>query len=937
MRGGGSSSPSELSILYANIRSLIPKRDRLSALINDTDADIILLSETWLSDQIATSELFQCHKTFTVHRCDRSERRGGGVLIAVNECFQCTLLKIPCRLEIVWCYVTICFQKIVFGICYRPPNSNGSFCEELHDCLSHISALTPGIPVFLLGDFNFPSIQWSHPCPFAEPASAETSYFLTTCLDYNLSQLVRIPTRVTPSTSHLLDLILTSSPDIASEITHLPGLSDHDVLHFSISVPRNRRSNRFKLIKDYNKTNFEAINTELSSFLDSFCLSYNDATVEKIWTCFKDKALHLIKKHIPVRKVYHSSNAPWYTRYLNRLSNKKKRLFRAAKKSSSADKWSTYTTAAKAYSSALKETKFKFYNNTLPSLLQSNPKRFWNVVRNRDNLTIALTDKSGESIPSSQCASTLNTVFARSFCATHPDICPRFTAPSYVPMEPILLDSSGIRSIINNLKRSSSCGIDGITSKFLQATAEYSSILLNLIFTKSLNSSSLPKDWKTGKVIPLHKSGDTHNPQNYRPISLTSIPCKIFEHVIFSHLVNFLESNKFFHSSQHGFRKTFSCETQLATFCNDLHAFLDNGFTVDCIFLDFAKAFDRVSHRLLLFKLSQLSIDPLVFNWIREFLSNRTQYVSINDKNSPEVPVDSGVPQGSVLAPLLFLIYINDLPNQITSSICLFADDCVLYRKIEGPNDTLTLQNDLNNISTWCKLWVMDLNTSKCKTMRISRSISACPNYLLNNTSLDQVTSYKYLGVHITNNLSWKRHIEYITSKANRMLGYLKRNFSLAPPKLKQQLYITYVRSNLEYACSIWDPGHASLTNIIENVQNRAVRFILHNYHRTASVTDMKRTLGIPLLSSRRRLSRLCLFHKIYYHNNELKSRYITSASYISPRVDHPFKVHVPSQRTVTYSYSFLPKTSYEWNHLPASLVAIRDPDRFRKALTNTL
>lgn len=166
-----------LSILYANVRSLIPKRDSLSAIINDTDADIILLSETWLSDKIASCELFQCQKAFTIHHYDRSERTDGGVLIAVNECFHCSLLKIPCNLEIVWCCVTICFQKMVFGICYRPPNSIGSFCEEIHDCLGHISAMFTGIPIFLLGDFNFPSIQWSHPCPFAEPASAETGCF----------------------------------------------------------------------------------------------------------------------------------------------------------------------------------------------------------------------------------------------------------------------------------------------------------------------------------------------------------------------------------------------------------------------------------------------------------------------------------------------------------------------------------------------------------------------------------------------------------------------------------------------------------------------------------------------------------------------------------------------------------------------------------------
>lgn len=255
--------------------------------------------------------------------------------------------------------------------------------------------------------------------------------------------------------------------------------------------------------------------------------------------------MHLINKYIPLRKVYQSSNAPWYTRHLKRLSNKKGRLFRAAKQSSTTDKWSAYAIAAKLYSNALKETKFNFYNTTLPSLLRTNPRRFWNVVKNRDSQGITLTNELGEIIPSRYCASTLNIAFTHSFCPTHSGSSPPFIAPSFFPMEPILLDSSGICSIINKLKRSSSCGIDSITSKFLQGTTEYSSIILNLIFTKSLNNSSLPRDWKKGKVIPLHKSGDTHNPYNYRPISLTSVPCKIFEHIIFSHLVNFLESNQF--------------------------------------------------------------------------------------------------------------------------------------------------------------------------------------------------------------------------------------------------------------------------------------------------------------------------------------------------------------------------------------------------------
>lgn len=458
---------------------------------------------------------------------------------------------------------------------------------------------------------------------------------------------------------------------------------------------------------------------------------------------------------------------------------------------------------------------------------------------------------------------------------------------------------------------------------------------MTYIFSQSLLSCSLPKDFKVGKVVPLFKSGDMHSPLNYRPISITSVPCKILEHIIYSMLINFLETNSFFSSSQHGFRKSFSCDTQLISFTHDICAALDNGFYIDTIFLDFSKAFDLVSHQLLCHKLSALNIDRNIILWIENFLCNRTQLVSANNFDSALCPVTSGVPQGSVLGPLLFLIYINDLPNSVTSSIRLFADDCVIYRVISSHSDTLTLQSDLDKISTWCDTWKMRLNSQKCKLMRFSRR-TAPPNlhnYRIMDSALEEVTSYKYLGVHITSNLSWQTHINHITNNANRMLGYLRRNFSMAPVNVKLLLYKTLIRPKLEYASSVWDPGVEYLTNAIESVQNRSVRFILANYSRTASVTSMKATLNLPLLSHRRKLARLVLLHKIYYYNPELRSQLFSAPSYISSRIDHPHKLFVPQCRSNLFFYSFIPKTTTAWNHLPASIASITDLSAFKNAI----
>uniref|UniRef100_V5IC65 Putative endonuclease/reverse transcript n=2 Tax=Ixodes ricinus TaxID=34613 RepID=V5IC65_IXORI len=293
-------------------------------------------------------------------------------------------------------------------------------------------------------------------------------------------------------------------------------------------------------------------------------------------------------------------------------------------------------------------------------------------------------------------------------------------------------------------------------------------------------------------------------------------------------------------------------------------------------------------------------------------------------------------PQGSVLGPLLFLIYINDLPTRVSSSISLFADDCVIYKEILNDSDIAALQTNINNVTQWCNDWLMELNISKCKSMCVSRQINICPCYSINNSTLLPVSSYKYLGVHISNDLSWNIHVDYVTKNANQLLGYIKRNFFLAPLSLKLLIYKTLIRPKLEYAASIWNPG-ITLASAVESIQNRSARFILSNYHRTASTTLMKASLSLPTLSLRRKISRLCLFHKIYHSNPTLRQALFSEPFYVSSRTDHQLKVGIPHCSTSTFNASFLPQTSIDWNRLPAAIVTITASDKFKIAITNLL
>lgn len=829
--------------------------------------------------------------------------------------------------------VTLVHQKIILAICYRPPSSP-TFVHELHDAISVISTRFPSSPLLLLGDFNFPNISWNTQPPCLCPFSANANEFLDLCSLFSLSQLVTHATRLSSKTANTLDLVLTNRPDFISTISYLPGISDHSLLNFSIDLPLPRSINRLKIIRDYNKANFEAINGELSSFISVFLIDFDNRTVQANWDLFLAKVYQLIEKFIPNRTITTNTQAPWYNNYIKRLSNKKKRAYRSAKLSPTDDRWSRYKAASNTYVNALKNAKDNFLSNTLPTMLKTNAKQFWRVVNPAIDDSITLLDDAGDPFPKNVCASVLNDAFTNNFSTTTDVLLPSIPFYNYATMSPITVDVLGTGKLINSLNLHSSPGFDCINSKFLKNTCEFSTIILTKIFQQSIDSSVLPVEWKIGKVVPIYKTGIKTSPLNYRPISLTSTCCKMLEHVIYSNLVNFLESNSFFTPAQHGFRKSYSCETQLISFTHALHRILDCSSYADCIFLDFAKAFDKVCHQLLLHKLNQLSIDYNVLKWIEYFLANRSQFVYANGYNSSLTDVCSGVPQGTVLGPLLFLIYINDLPSLIKSNIYLFADDCVVVREITNINDSSILQSDLNTIATWCNTWLMKLNINKCKIMRVTRATNTQTSYYLNNSPLQLVNSYKYLGVHITSNLTWSLHIQNITNNANRMLGYLRRNFSKAPSSLKLLLYKTLIRSKLEYATSVWDPYHEKLINLLELVQNNSVRFILSKYDRAASITDMKSGLDIPSLSLRRKVFRLSLFHNLYHHPT-LRDHLIPYPQYVSNRIDHCHKVGIESSGTQAFNQSFILRTAREWNHLPAELVNINDNQLFRAALAN--
>lgn len=431
-------------------------------------------------------------------------------------------------------------------------------------------------------------------------------------------------------------------------------------------------------------------------------------------------------------------------------------------------------------------------------------------------------------------------------------------------MPNLVLAAEGIFSLLLNIDVKKSVGADSIPNGFLKRYAEMVSQYLYVLFSASLKQGCLPTDWLNARVVPVHKSGDKLLATNYRPISLTSTCCKVLEHILVSHITQFLESNNILVEFQHGFRKKLSTTTQLITVIHDFSLAINKNEQLDAIFLDFSKAFDRVPHHLLIDKLKHVGVAPELVCWIRAYLNDRKQFVEINNTCSVCLDITSGVPERSVLGPLLFLLYVNDIATYIDCPIKvkLFADDCVIYSVINEHQDQLLLNSNLCKLGDWCERWKMKINYAKTFAFTVTRKKKRLEfQYTLNNNHIVPRNEVSYLGLTITSNLKWGNHINNLCAKAFKKLCFLRRKLGKSQSTVKLNAYKTLIRPTLEYASAVWDRYHEKKDiNKIKRIQRIAARFIAGDYRHSSSVTEILRKFNLESLEERRRIIRLKFF-----------------------------------------------------------------------------
>jgi hypothetical protein len=463
---------------------------------------------------------------------------------------------------------------------------------------------------------------------------------------------------------------------------------------------------------------------------------------------------------------------------------------------------------------------------------------------------------------------------------------------------------------------------------------------LTLIFNQSMNSGVLPEDWKTSFVSVLFKKGKKDCIDNYRPISLTCICCKLMESIIRDKIMSFLLENKVFSGNQYGFIKGRSTVLQLLKVVDNWVKALDDGGQIDVIYTDFEKAFDKVPHRRLISKLYAYGVDTVLIMWIKAFLSSRSQQVRVGVEKSACKPVLSGIPQGSVLGPLLFVLFINDLPTVCDkgSQMFMFADDAKLYKCIKSDIDSNILNKCCNDLYTWSETWLMKLNTSKCKVLSICHNKCNIIKYDYGLdvagqgfVLLEHEDCMKDLGVWMESELSFEKHITDKINVANKMIGIIKRNFVDLDSKCFLLLYKCMVRSHLEYAVSVWSPYKKGLISSLEDVQRRATKLV--KGCKSLSYIDRLHYLQLPSLRYRRIRGDMLEVFKILNNFYDCDVVPQLDRNLDSRTRGHSRKLIVERCKYDLRKYSFCNRVINVWNSLPENVVSSCSVNAFKNNL----
>lgn len=687
----------------------------------------------------------------------------------------------------------------------------------------------------------------------------------------------------------------------------------------------------------YHKTNFDAVKRALINRLPPNQDITHPQDTQEIWSNFHLVSFTLLQAHTPLSSPPLNPDKPWINKYTRTLARRKLRAWKRYRDSGLDHDYAAYRSTSNNLTRHIRERRRGFEKD----VIVSGGKRFFSWIRrqcnSRSEAPRAVKDSAGALITDqAEIAEVFSNEFQKVYTAEPPYVPDPHAAPPAEPgaiLEDIEFSVHEVGLVLSSLDRNSAPGPDGIPAAYLQACATQIAPTLCRLFSTSLATGSLPGAWKEALVTPIFKKGAKTDPLNYRPISLTSTVGKVMERMVVSEILDFAVDQHIIPEQQHGFMPGRSTVTSLLASVNCWSRALDEGTPIDVIYLDFSKAFDRVPHHRLLQKLHDLGIRGKLLAWIQSYLTDRTFRVRISDTISSPKGVLSGVPQGSVLGPLLFILYTSDLGKNLTCRWNAYADDTKIFANPVEHHQQL--QNDLVAIQHWSQKWLIPLNGPKCCVLHLGKRNPRL-SYYLGDVLVESTRSHSDLGVIITEDLKWNQHVLSVTKKANSVSYLISQAFSLLSGELIRSIMVTYVRPGLEYACPVWSPYYKKDIAHLEKPQRRLTK-------RLGNLRDLDygrrcEALEIPTLEQRRLQFDLVETYKLLnnvYTTSEVGGILTTSRN-VRLR-GHEVILRKERTRTNVRAHFLSNRVVNAWNRLPGDCVSAESLNAFRARLERHL
>ena len=890
--------------------------------------DIFSISETWLDSTISNTDLMVSgyHSPYRID-CSRHQR---GVLLYLS-------LKLPAKrrpdLEQFGSDI-ICVElqqhgtKCLICNCYRSPSSDIiQFCSDLDNILEN--SIHEFQDVICIGDMNARnSVFWENDVTNTD-GRALSAYIQ----EVGMVELIHEPTRLMGNSRSCIDLILSNNPDgIISVGTRdkLTEMCDHKPIFAMLNYSVPKRKTYKRMVWNYNEGLYEEFRYSLLNAPWQGCYIRDDVnTSVQNWL---DLFLYCAESCVPhYETTIRPCDKPFMKSHIRTLMRKRDRLYIRYKKTLNENAYSEYKHYRNIVVSEVRKAKMEFDANIDNKICNGSISKscWWKVCKSSLGMSKLSSggplNANGVLVTDDNCkANILNDFFVSQSKLVVTSTPPELEPTGTFHISSIITQPEDIYKILSQLDTSKACGPDGIGNKLLKEAAVPLAQPLSELFNFILSIGIFPEVWKTAQVTALYKKGDPTECNNYRPISLLPCLSKVFEKVLFDGIFTFLKAHQLLNPRQSGFIPGDSTVNQLISVCHNISCHLDKGEEMVGVFLDLTKAFDRVWHAGLLKKLEQIGIRGLLFQIIKSYLTNRKQFVVVNGCKSVSKELYAGVPQGSVLGPLLFLVYINDISKDMSNSPFLYADDTSLFCPILNGDIDSTVQcinSDLEKIELWCKKWLVSISETKTVAMLFSRNRhpSNIQSLRLGNHDIGFVPSHKHLGMVFTSNFSWSFHIENQVTKCNKLIGMLRRFKYRWSRKALETCYLSFIRPVIEYCDIIYDNCSKGDSNKMDSMQLEAARLVL-GAKRGTSHKAIYHELGWLSLSNRRFIHKLS---KTYSIVNNLVPKYLHDIflkyklpSEIPTRAKTYNNFQIPLCKTNLHKGSIVVSSMTAWNQL---------------------